>query len=63
MNLRIGVAMLSYADHLLFGILADYETVPDVDGLARDIEVAVSRLAAISARRKPARDRRLSLVV
>jgi WS/DGAT/MGAT family acyltransferase len=46
MNLRTGVAILSYADDLFFGILADYDTVPDVDALARGIEVAVARLAA-----------------
>ena len=44
MQLRTGVAMLSYADDLFFGILADYDAVPDVDALARGIEVAVARL-------------------
>ncbi len=63
MNLRTGVAMLSYADDLLFGILADYETVPDIDALARGIEIAVARLAASSKQRRATTDRRgLSLV-
>ena len=63
MNLRTGVAILSYADDLFFSILADYETVPDLDALARGIEVAVARLAACSRRRKVAHGpRRLSLV-
>jgi hypothetical protein len=54
MNLRTGVAMLSYADDLFFGILADYETVPDIDALASGIEHAVARLVAVSRlRRKP----------
>jgi WS/DGAT/MGAT family acyltransferase len=52
MHLRTGVAMLSYADDLFFGILADYETVPDADELARGIEVAVARLAASSTSSK-----------
>ena len=64
MQLRTGVAMLSYAQNLFFGILADYDAAADVDELARGIEVAVARLVASSKRRNPARDRRgLSLVV
>ena len=64
MRLRTSVAMLSYADHLFFGILADFDAVPDVDELARGVEVAVARLVASSRRRKPAADRRgLALVV
>lgn len=63
MQLRTGVAMLSYADHLFFGILADFDAVPDVEELARGIESAVARLVARS-KRKAARDRLgLSLVV
>jgi hypothetical protein len=57
MQLRTGVAILSYADHLSFGILADYEAVSDVDELAHGIEAAVARLADSSRRRKPAADR------
>lgn len=52
MQLRTGVAMLSYADDLFIGILADYDRVADVDELARGIEAAVARLVAISKRRK-----------
>lgn len=64
MQLRTGVAMLSYADDLFFGILADFDTVPDVDELAHGIEVAVARLVACSKRRRAARDHGgLSLVV
>jgi diacylglycerol O-acyltransferase / wax synthase len=64
MQLRTGVAMLSYADDLFFGILADYDVVADVDQLARGIEAAIARLVAISKRRKTRRTRGgLSLVV
>ncbi len=63
LQLRSGVAMLSYADQLFFGILADFDTMPDVDEFAADIETAVARLLASSKRRKAARERRrLSLV-
>lgn len=40
--------MLSYADDLFFGILADYGVVADVDQLSRGIEVAIAQLVAIS---------------
>jgi len=64
MRLRTGVAVLSYADHLYFGVLADHDALPDIDDFAGGIGVAVSRLVAASKRRKTARDRRgLQLVV
>lgn len=52
MQLRTGVAMLSYADQLFIGILADYDGVAEVDELAAGIEAAVARLVAIGKRRK-----------
>lgn len=64
MQLRTSVAMLSYADHLFFGVLADFDAVPDIDELASGVEVAVAGLVASSKRRKPARERGgLALVV
>ena len=49
LQLRTGIAILSYADDLTFGITADYDTAPDVDDLARGIEHGVARLVALSA--------------
>jgi diacylglycerol O-acyltransferase len=46
MRLRTGVAILSYADELVFGILGDFDAASDVDQLARGIESAVDTLAA-----------------
>lgn len=64
LQLRTGVAILSYADQLFFGILADYDTVPDADELARGVEKAVARLLVRSKRRQNGRDRHgLRLVV
>lgn len=64
MQLRTGVAILSYADHLYFGVLADFDAGHDVDELAHGVEVAVARLVARSRRRRPERDHHgLSLVV
>ncbi len=63
MRLRTGVAMLSYADDLFFGILTDFDAVPDVDEFARGIEAAVARLVALSKRRRTTDHQRgLSLV-
>lgn len=66
LQLRSGVAMLSYADSLFFGVLADYDTMPDVDEFAHSIETAVDGLVASAKRHKMIRERaehrRLSLV-
>ena len=47
LQLRTGIAIVSYADELVFGITADYDAAPDVDALARGIEHAVARLLAV----------------
>lgn len=62
-QLRTAAAVLSYADGLFFGILTDFDAVPDADELARGVEAAVARLLERSRRRR-GRDRHgLSLVV
>ncbi|MEB3032071.1 wax ester/triacylglycerol synthase family O-acyltransferase [[Mycobacterium] nativiensis] len=62
-QLRTAAAVLSYADQLFFGILADFEAVPDADELARGAEAAVARLLERSRRRR-GRDRHgMALVV
>ncbi len=48
LRLRTGVAVLSYADDLVFGITADYDAAPDVEQLATGIEKAVAHLEALS---------------
>lgn len=47
LGLRTGVAMVSYADELAFGIIADYDATPDVEEIARGIERGVARLVAL----------------
>lgn len=59
LQVRTGIAMVSYADSFVFGITAEYDTAPDVDQLAAGIEQAVTRLAAIS--RSPRRQRKRTL--
>ncbi len=60
LQLRTGVAMLSYADKFIFGITADYDTAPDIEALAAGIENGVAQLVAASRtrRRKQARTQR-----
>ncbi|MFL0274894.1 wax ester/triacylglycerol synthase family O-acyltransferase [Mycobacterium sp. SMC-19] len=55
LQLRTGVAVLSYAGELFIGVLADFEFAA-VDELAHGLEAAVARLVARSKRRKPLRD-------
>ncbi|MCV7205596.1 wax ester/triacylglycerol synthase family O-acyltransferase [Mycolicibacterium peregrinum] len=47
LQLRTGVAIMSYADRLVFGVIGDYDAAPDVSELARGIERAVARLVDI----------------
>ncbi|MGO9031057.1 WS/DGAT/MGAT family O-acyltransferase [Mycobacterium sp.] len=49
LRVRTGIAIFSYADDLVFGIIADYDAAPDVDELAQGVERAVARLVALSA--------------
>ena len=61
LQLRTGVAMLSYAEDLFFGILADFDSMPDVDLFAASIEAAVARLVESGKRRQRAGRRRNGL--
>jgi len=45
LQVRTGIAILSYADELVFGITADYDAASDVNELAAGIERAAARLA------------------
>lgn len=51
LQLRTGVAMLSYTDDLTFGIVADYDSSPDLDVLADGIEHGITRLAELARAR------------
>jgi diacylglycerol O-acyltransferase len=62
LQLRTGIAMLSYADTFIFGITADYDTAPDIEALAAGIENGVAQLvkASRTGRRKQVRAQRNS---
>jgi len=57
LQLRTGIAMVSYADKFCFGITADYDAAPDIDSLAAGIEEGIAQLVAAgrSNRRKRGR--------
>jgi hypothetical protein len=48
LQLRTGIAMLSYADTFIFGITADYDAAPDIEALAAGIENGVAQLVRAS---------------
>lgn len=59
MHLPAVVGMLSYVDELVLGITGDYDATPDVDELARGIELGVARLLTRAlARKQPSPKRR-----
>jgi diacylglycerol O-acyltransferase len=47
-GIRTGIAILSYADRLTFGVIGDYDARLDVDELARGIEHGLARLVAVA---------------
>jgi WS/DGAT/MGAT family acyltransferase len=54
----LGIAIMSYNGQLAFGLLADYDAVPDVEQLAGDLRAAIAELArAAGVRRRPSRPR------
>lgn len=55
LQLRTGIAILSYADELIFGITGDFDSASDVRELAAGIEEGVQKLVA-SARKNRIRD-------
>ncbi len=46
MRLRTAIAILSYGDHLAFGITGDYDTTPDIDLIADGIREGIAELLA-----------------
>lgn len=49
LQLRTGIAILSYADELVFGITGDFDGAPDVAELAKGIEQGVAKLVSSSS--------------
>jgi len=55
----LGIAVMSYDGHLGFGLLGDYDTLPDLEDIAQDLRSAIAALARAAgvrpARKRPAR--------
>ncbi|MEC3918693.1 WS/DGAT/MGAT family O-acyltransferase [Nocardia sp. CDC160] len=51
MRLRSGIAILSYADHLTFGITGDYDTMPDLSVIAEGIDTEIRELLSAARNR------------
>jgi diacylglycerol O-acyltransferase len=66
LNTALGIAIMSYDGKLGFGLLGDYDALPDLDDLAQDLRRSIGELAAAagvaplagSGRRRPASRRR-----
>ncbi len=50
----LGIAVMSYNGHLGFGLLGDYDALPDLDVIAQELERAIRRLARSAAPPKTA---------
>ncbi|HTA12956.1 MAG TPA: wax ester/triacylglycerol synthase family O-acyltransferase [Solirubrobacteraceae bacterium] len=55
----LGIAVMSYDGHLGFGLLGDYDALPDIEGIALDLQWAIAQLArAAGVRTSPSRPRK-----
>jgi diacylglycerol O-acyltransferase len=57
-NAALGIAILSYNGRIDFGLVADYDALPDVDDVATAIEGAIAELAALAGVSSKPRGRR-----
>lgn len=46
-GVRISIGIVSYDGHLALGVTGDYDAVPDLDGLAVDLEESLAELVAV----------------
>ncbi len=51
----LGIAVMSYDGHLGFGLLADFDALPDLESIASDLKWAIASLARAGGVRAPAR--------
>ncbi len=54
----LGIAVMSYDGHLGFGLLADYDALPELETLARELERSIAALAKAAGVTKPATAKR-----
>jgi WS/DGAT/MGAT family acyltransferase len=65
LNTALGIAIMSYDGRLFFGLLGDYDALPELDDVAAALERSIAELATAaglgadgSGRRRPARRRK-----
>ena len=49
LNTALGIAIMSYDGRLAFGLLGDFDALPELDLVAEDVRAAIDELAAIAA--------------
>ncbi len=54
-NQALGIAIMSYDGQLNFGLNADFDALPDLDGLADDLRASIDELAAAAGEDSPTR--------
>jgi WS/DGAT/MGAT family acyltransferase len=57
-NLNLGIAVLSYNGRLAFGLVGDFDALPDLDELAADFEAALDELRDATGLSRQAEGRR-----
>jgi diacylglycerol O-acyltransferase len=57
-NTALGIAIMSYDGQLSFGLLGDYDAMPDLERVAEDVGAAIAELAAAAGVAPAARPRR-----
>jgi WS/DGAT/MGAT family acyltransferase len=53
----LGIAIVSYDGRLGFGLLADYDAVPDLEDIATDLERSITGLSRVAGLTKPTKTR------
>jgi diacylglycerol O-acyltransferase / wax synthase len=52
LRLRTGISVLTYGDHIAFGVTADHDTAPEVDLIAGAIEQGIAELCDAATPRR-----------
>ena len=53
----LGIAIMSYDGRLGFGLLGDYDAMPDLEQLAADLETAIAALSGAAGVTEPPKAR------
>jgi diacylglycerol O-acyltransferase / wax synthase len=57
-NAALGIAIMSYNGRIDFGLVSDYDALPDVDDVAAALEGAIEELATLAGVSTKPRGRR-----